>query len=112
LPPCSNWREAWRDRLQVRIFRRFRTPSTAISGPDAALALASAIALGDRELSGTQADFLAVLRLRQWHGLWTPVVDHALLGGPLGQLAPPEDIRGDELLDKVIAKANRIYPER
>lgn len=203
--------EAWRDRLQVRIFRRFRTESTAISRLNASLTLACAITVGDTEFSRNHAAFLAealrsggidkletslmdwllplaglgipgadpvgvapsglpeeyadllafwdtrdsptlvkvlaaaadrhtaqaktsdddttfdfddlayaiypveilaVLRLRQWRGLPNPVMDHPLLDGLLGQLAPPREIRGDELLEKVIAKADRIYPER
>lgn len=203
--------EAWRDRLQVRIFERLRTESTAISRLNAALTLTAAIAVGDKAFSENQAGFLlkalrmgalgksesrllewmlplacgalqglgqmdpapvtlpgeyadilkfwdtpdllvladmvkaaadrhtaqarsssnnttfdfddlayaiypveilALLRLRQWRGLSNPGIDHPLMDGLPGRLAPPRDIRADGLLEKVIAKADRIYPER
>lgn len=57
-------------------------------------------------------EILAVLRLRRWRGLENPALEHPLLGGLLGQLPSPREIRSDDLLAAVIAKADRIYPDK
>ena len=56
-------------------------------------------------------ELLAVFRLREWLGLRSPAIDHPLFGGLLGQLPPAGAIRPDELLQRVIDKADRIYPD-
>jgi hypothetical protein len=56
-------------------------------------------------------ELLAIYRLREWHGLPNPVLDHPLFEGLLGRLPQARAIRPDELLEKVVAKADRIYPD-
>jgi hypothetical protein len=67
--------------------------------------------LGTQELVYDPFEILAVLRLRQMHGLPNPVLDHPLMNTPLGQLpdiTPPYE---DELLKGVITRARLEYPD-
>lgn len=56
-------------------------------------------------------EVLAVMKLRELHGLPNPVLDHVLMNTPLGRLPAPTAPYSDELLDGVLARARREFPD-
>jgi hypothetical protein len=56
-------------------------------------------------------EILAVLKLRDMHGLPNPTLDHPLMNTPLGQLPPSVPPYSDELLEGVLARARQEFPD-
>lgn len=56
-------------------------------------------------------EVLAVLKLREQHGLSNPELDHPLMKTPLGRLPTPVPFYKDELLDGVVARARQEFPD-
>jgi hypothetical protein len=54
-------------------------------------------------------EILAVLRLREMHGLQNPVLDHMVIATPLGNLYASPPLYADDLLNGVLTEARREY---
>ena len=56
-------------------------------------------------------EILAVMRLREQHGLALPYVDHTLMLTPLGRLPKPQTWIEDEVLTTTISRVRRDHPQ-
>jgi len=56
-------------------------------------------------------EVLAVMKLRQLHGLENPVLEHLLLDTPLGKLPAPVPPYSEPLLDEVLARVRLTHTD-
>jgi hypothetical protein len=70
--------------------------------------------LNTHDVEYTPFEVLAVLKLRELHGLPNPSateLDHPLMNTPLGRLPEPTAPYTDELLEGVLARARQEFPD-